>query len=526
MEGGLPLLTKEKIEAILEARFGDGFKSLRELPSPSQLHDMDRAAERIVRAIEKKERIVVVGDYDVDGVVSTALMEEFFEIVGYPVQSLIPNRFRDGYGISPNIVDRIEADLVVTVDNGITAFEAAERCKARGIDLIITDHHTPAETLPDAFAIVNPKKSECSFAYPEICGAQVAWFLIGALKQRMGIDLKMGRFLDLLALAIVADVMPLISINRPLVQKGLEMLSASRRPAFEAVRAYLGKSRFTAEDIGYGIAPRINSAGRMEDASVALRFLRARNLGEASEGWLALDGLNRKRRRIEAETTQAALEQADPGAPLLVVAGEGWHEGVVGIVASRLVDRFKKPAIVLSIDGERAKGSGRSIGDVDLFGLLEASREVLTGFGGHKMAAGLSLKAGDIEALRERICDHAARLDPSLFLPKENVLGVLPVEEIDWELMEILNRYEPYGEANQRPKFLIKNISVIDANAIGAEKNHMRLLLGDKNFSLQAIQFGFEKMVSPGRNIDVSGTLQVNEFNGRRSIQLLVDKIY
>ena len=522
----LPLLTKEKIASILEARFGDGFKSLRELPSPSELHDMERAADRIARAIEKKERIVVVGDYDVDGVVSTALMEEFFEIVGYPVRSVIPNRFTDGYGISPDIVDRIEADLIVTVDNGITAIEAAERCKARGIDLIITDHHTPSETLPDAFAIVNPKKSECSFAYPEICGAQVAWFLIGALKARLGIDLKMGRFLDLLALAIVADVMPLLSINRPLVQKGLQMLSTSRRPAFEAVRAYLGKNRFGAEDIGYGIAPRINSAGRMEDASAALRFLRAKTLGEASGGWLALDALNQRRRQIEAETTRAAMERARPDDPVIVVAGEGWHEGVVGIVASRLAERFKKPAIVLSVDGDRAKGSGRSVGDVDLFSLLHASRETLTGFGGHKMAAGLSVESGRIASFRETICDHAARLDPSLFVPKENLMGILPLPEVDWELMEILERYEPYGEANSRPKFLIKNIKVIDVKIIGAEKNHMKMVLGDKNFSLSAIRFGFEEMVAAGRNIDVSGTLQINEFNGRRTIQLLVDKIY
>jgi single-stranded-DNA-specific exonuclease len=521
----LPTLTKARIEAILSARFGDGLKSLKELPDPCDLHDMDRAAERIARAVRNGEKIVVVGDYDVDGVVSTAMMEEFFEIAGYPVETVIPNRFDDGYGVSPQILERIEADVVVTVDTGITAHDAAEVCKRRGIDLIVTDHHTPSDTLPDAYAVVNPKKEACSFAYPEICGAQVAWFLIGALKRELGLELKMGRFLDLLALAIVADVMPLLSINRPLVQKGLQMLSTSTRPAFEAVRAHLGKSRFSAEDIGYGIAPRINSAGRMADASLALRFLRAKNLTEASDGWLKLDTLNRERRRIETETTEAAMEMARPEDPVIVVAGEGWHEGVVGIVASRLVNRFGRPAIVLSVAEGRAKGSGRSVGEVDLYELLRRSSEWLEGFGGHKMAAGLSLRMEEFENFRRKICEEAAKLDPRLFEPPTDVMGVLPLSEIDWELMEILERFEPYGEANRRPKFLIKNISVIDSYAIGAEKNHLKLLLGDEKKVLSAIEFGFEKEVPKGRNIDVSGTLSINEFNGRRTIQLLVDRI-
>ena len=522
----LPKLTKARIEAILASRFADGFKELSDLPDPYELHDMERAAERIARAVRKGERIAVVGDYDVDGVVSTALMEEFFEIAGHPVQAVIPNRFDDGYGVSPRVLDRIDADVVVTVDNGITAVEAAELCKARGIDLIVTDHHTPSDTLPDAYAIVNPKQSACSFAYPEICGAQVAWFLIGALKRHLGLDLPMGRFLDLLALAIVADVMPLTSINRPLVQKGLEKLSTSRRPAFEAVRAYLGKNRFSAEDVAYGIAPRINSAGRMADASTALRFLRAKNLSEASAAWLELDALNRERREIENRTTEEAIAAARPEDPVVVVAQEGWHEGVVGIVASRLVGRYGKPAIVLAAEGGRAKGSGRSVGEVDLYGLLSRSAEWLEGFGGHKMAAGLSLEVRNLDAFRRKICDEASRLDPELFVPKGRVLGELPLSEVDWELMEILERYEPYGEANARPAFLFRELEVVEARPIGQEKSHLKLFLRSGGRTLSAIRFSYEERVAPGDRIDLSGTLQINEFNGRRSIQLMVDKIF
>jgi len=522
----LPRLSKDKIAAMLAARFSDGFKSLKELPNPFELHDMDRASERIALAIKNRERIVVIGDYDVDGVVSSALMEEFFEIINYPVKVVIPNRFSDGYGISSKILERVEADVIITVDNGITAHEAADVCKQRGIDLIITDHHTPSDLLPDAFAIVNPKKSECSFAYPEICGAQVAWFLIGALKAKMGLSIRMGDFLDLLALAIIADVMPLVSINRPLVQKGLEMLSKSNRPAFEAVRAYLGKSYFSAEDIGYGLAPRINSAGRMEDATVALRFLRSQTLSEASNSWLILDNFNHLRRQTEAETTESALSLANPEDSVIVVAGDGWHEGVVGIVASRLVDHFKKPAIVLSIEGDRAKGSGRSIGDIDLFALLDRCKIHLDGFGGHKMAAGLSLETEKIDLFRDAICQEASKLLPEMFLPKERIMGELPMSEVDWELMEILSRFEPYGEANSRPKFLMRNLSVVEAKAIGADKNHLKLMLADGDLRLQAIQFGFDKMVNIGQRVNITGTLQINEFNNQRSIQFLVDHIY
>ncbi len=522
---GLPLLTKAKIASILNARFSDGFKELKDLPSPFDMHDMSRAAERIALAVERGERITVVGDYDVDGVVSTAIMEEFFELIGYPVETLIPNRFRDGYGISPALLERIDADVVVTVDNGITAFEAAEVCKNRGIDLIITDHHTTAESLPDAYAVVNPKKSECSFAYPEICGAQVAWFLVGALKKRLGINLAMSRFLDLLAVAIVADVMPLVSINRTLVQKGLSMLSVSKRPAFEAVRAYLGKKSFAAMDIGFAIAPRLNSAGRMADASEALKFLRSSDMAEASRRWLKLEELNRLRKAAEAEAAREATLMADADAPVIVVAKEGWHEGVVGIVASRLVDRFKKPAIVLTIEGERAKGSGRSVGEVDLFDLLRRSKSHIVGFGGHRMAAGLTVSKESIAAFTEEICTHASKLDPMLFVPADDVMGILPIEEIDWELMELLERFEPYGEANSRPKFLISDVEVMEARTIGADGRHLKMVIGNGGNRIDAVWFGFGKEVKKGDRIAVKGSVQVNEFNERRSIQILVDKI-
>ncbi len=521
----LPLLDKSAVEALLRARFPEGFVPLSRLPDPFALHDMDRAVGRIARAIREKERIVVVGDYDVDGVVSSALMEEFFERVGARAEIFIPNRFEDGYGLSAELVARLEADVIVTVDNGINAVEAAALCRRRGIDLVVTDHHTPGPELPDAYAVVNPKKRACRFPYPEICGAQVAWFLIGGLKKELGLTLPMASFLDLLALAIVADVMPLKGINRTLVQKGLERLSTSSRPAFVVARERLGKRRFTAEDVGFAIAPRLNSAGRMGDAGRALRFLRAQSVAEASVLWDELEALNIKRRQTENEIEAFALQNVSPDDPIIVAAGEAWHEGVVGIVASRLAGKFGKPAVVLSVEGGRAKGSGRSVGQVDLYGLLKEASEHLEGFGGHKMAAGLSLEASRIDAFSRAIRKAAGRLDASLFVPESPVLGRLPAEAIDWELMEILQRYEPYGEGNPKPEFLIEKIKIFDAFLIGREKRHLKLTVGVKNRRFPALFFGCQTLYEPGTDARIQGSLQVNEFQGRREIQILVNQI-
>jgi len=327
-------LSKREILAILRKRFAEGFVKLSQIPQPDTLKDLSRAVERIKRAIEAQERITIVGDYDVDGVVSTALMLEFFDIIGYPVKHIIPNRFKHGYGLSKSVIDKVrDSDLIITVDNGISAIEAAEYCRELGIDLIITDHHTPGSQLPRAYAIVNPKQEACSFAYSEICGAQVAWFLIGGLKQALGVAVDMKRFLDLLAVAIVADVMPLRHINRALVLAGLQIFQTSERPAVKFLRSVMKKHQFSSEDLAFSIAPVINSAGRMEDASLALDFLRSRDFFSASVYYARLLALNSQRKAEERRVYEASVEFVDEREPVIVSVGEDWSEGVVGIVA-------------------------------------------------------------------------------------------------------------------------------------------------------------------------------------------------
>ncbi len=525
----LKKLNKRGVFELLSLRFSDADKKLSHIPNPALLHDASDAAKAIAKAIQEKKKITLVGDYDVDGVSSTAIMVEFFRQIPYPLEAIIPNRFRDGYGVSPNILKRVDADLVITVDNGISAFEAAQICKEREIDLIITDHHTPAETLPDALYIVDPKLKECNYPFKEICGAQVAWLLLALVKKELGLQIDMKQFLDILAIAIIADIMPLIDINRTLVKEGLKIMMQTSRPASIIIRDFLNKSKITSEDIAFMIAPRLNSAGRLEDASIALDFFTAPTTQRAYKQFELLGKLNELRKEREAETTKAAILEVNEDDSVIVVSGEGWHEGVVGIVAARLVDRFAKPAIVLSVEDGVAKGSARSIGEVNIFELIKENAKYLTKFGGHMMAAGLGLSAANIDAFREAINISAQKLDPKDFIPKNDVSGILETEDIDLELLEILEQFEPFGEANQKPTFLLKDAEVVSIKLMGADKSHSRIEVRQyphqqKTITLVAFRTIYE--MPQDRKITCSYSVAKNEFNGRVSAQLLCNKIY
>ncbi len=525
----LPTLTKHSLFELLSQRFDREDKKLSQIPNPALLHDAPKAAKKIADAIKEGKKITLVGDYDVDGVSSTAIMVEFFRQIPYPLEAVIPNRFNDGYGVSPTVLDRIDSDLVITVDNGISAIEAAKICKERGIELIITDHHTPSEVLPEAYAIVDPKLSECKYPFKEICGAQVAWLLLGLVKKELGLSIDMRQFLDILAIAIIADIMPLIDINRTLVKEGLKVLMNSNRPSSIIIRDFLNKSSITSEDIGFQIAPRINSAGRLEDASIALEFLTAKDINTAYTQFEKLNSLNELRRETEAQTTKEALEYASEADSIIVVAKEGWHEGVVGIVAARLVDAFGKPAIVLSIKNGVAKGSARSIGNVSIYKLIKASEHLLTKFGGHKMAAGLGLNEKNIDTFRVTINESASKLNPNDFIPQDKAVGILPSDEIDLGLLDLLDSFEPYGEANPRPSFFINDADIIEVKLFGKDKSHSKIVIRQFTHERQTLELILFKKVfemPSEKKLTCSYRVTKNEFNNRVSTQLIVDKIY
>ncbi len=524
----VPILDLDALKRKLDERFSDGFSKLSDIPDPALLLNAPKAAKRIADAVRNRERITLVGDYDVDGVTATALTTLFFRELGYPLDVIIPNRFVDGYGVSPSVLERVEADLIFTVDNGINAFAAAEVCKARGIDLIITDHHTPSDTLPDVYTIVDPKLAEDTYPFKEICGAQVAWLVLVLVKKELNLTIDMGQYLPMLALAVVADVMPLIGINRAIVQHGLKKMMTSTMPAFVIIREYLEKSVLSAEDIGFQIAPRINSAGRLEDASIALEFLTADSPEKAFKQFELLNQLNDLRKAIEADVTEEAVAQVQEGDDVLVVVGEDWNEGVVGIVASRLVHRFGRPAIVLSVSEGRAKGSARSIGSVSIHALIKSQEALLEGFGGHMMAAGLAMPLEHIAAFKAGINAVAAKLDPDAFIPQEELIGELTPETISHNLLTLLDAYEPFGEANPRPRFLARDAYVESVSYMGKERDHSRIGIqlegGIEKHDLIAFKQRYK--MATNRRLSCSYTISKNEWKGNISLQMMLDKFY
>ncbi|WP_456471334.1 single-stranded-DNA-specific exonuclease RecJ [Caminibacter sp.] len=507
------MLTKDKIRRILSNRIEE-LSSLN-LPHFSLLNDITKASLRIKKAVEKKEKIVVVGDYDVDGVVSSSIMHLFFKNFYDNFEIVIPDRFEEGYGLSPKLLERIKADLIITVDNGITSFEAAKICKEKGIDLIITDHHTPVscDNLPKAYAIVNPKTSP-DFPFKEICGAEVAWYLCAALKHQMKLNTDLREFLDMLSIAVIADVMPLTHMNRTLVNMGLKRLNRALKPFSAAIKRFFQKE-LKSEDIAFQVAPRLNAAGRVSHASLAFRFLISQNDEEAFKLWLELDGINNKRKEIEKNILeQIKIDESDG---FLVVEGD-FHEGVVGIIASRLVHRYKKPAIVLSKTAEGYKGSGRSLGNIDIFEMVEECSDILEGFGGHKMACGLKLKEKNLKFLKEKLNEKVKKYQKEDFYIEDFVLGELPFKEIDYDLYEILKEFEPYGEGNPKPKFTAEAKVEYVYNL---KDNHYKLVLSQEDCFLPAVIFNFDEDFE--EYIKFKFSVGFNDYNNE--IQLIIEEI-
>ena len=520
------LLSKEDVRKILSSRFKDDTcNCLGEIPKPDSFKDIDKASSRIVEAIEKKQKIAIVGDYDVDGVVSSVILSEFFDDIDVKYSIIIPNRFSDGYGLNPEIVKRLKADVIITVDNGISAVEAAKFCKENGIDLIITDHHTVPSIIPDAYAIVNPKQPDCDFPNCEICGAQVAWYLVANLKEKMGIEYNLGKFLDLLCIAIMADMMELKDMNRVMVKKGIKALNCSKRAAFEAVKEYFSKNSLEGDDISFLIAPLINSSGRMEDARYSYEFLKSKNLEDAIEKLEYIVHLNNTRKDEEKNLFESSLEQTNEDENIVIVWGEDWHEGVVGIVASRLSKKFKKPAIVFSIRDGIAKGSARGVGDVDILSLIEMQENILLGFGGHKGAAGVSIKQENLKEFKASMVKASQKITTKELEAGGDILGEIDISSVDFELLEILDEFQPYGQKNPKPSFLLKNAYIKVDRVIGRDRRHLKLILIKDNHSIESLFFNYDVDVQRGDTIDILFSVSRNEYRGLVTPQLLIKQI-
>ena len=515
--------------------------SLDHLHDPFQLADMPKAVDRLLGAVERQERIAVHGDYDVDGVIATVILRRALELLGGDVVHFIPHRIRDGYGLLPEAVDRLHTQqdvrVIVSVDCGIRADAAARRARDLGVDLIITDHHEPDLTLPDALAVINPKRHDCTYPDKDLSGAGVALKLVQALCARTGRQRWLPAFIKMAALGTLADVVPLRGENRVIAKLGLERLSQG--PHTVGLRALLEASGLTGKPIdsfhvGFVLAPRINAAGRMSTPDLATRLLLAVDEGMADEARLLAEQLNAEnteRRREEAEilvqARRAVETDPDVGAHgLLVVSGDGWHRGVIGIVASKLVDAFHRPAIVLAIEGDVAYGSGRSIPGFDLLAALERCRDLFTRFGGHRQAAGLTLEASRVKEFRARITEDAdARLGPDELTPRLRIDGALPLPAITAGVIEGVATLAPFGVGNRRPIFHADGVAIVDGPRRVKER-HLKMSVRQGQCVFRAIAWQAAERAdflnAHRAALNLAFSLTENHYRGQTFVELSV----
>ena len=513
---------------------------LDDLHDPLALADMARAVDRILAAIASRDRIAIHGDYDVDGVTSTVILRRALDLLGADVVHFIPERLRDGYGLQPATIDRLHQDgarLVISVDCGIRAADAATRARELGMDLIITDHHEPDAELPHAFAVINPKRRDCSYPDKNLAGVGVALKLVQALCGRTGHSNWLPAFVKVAAIGTLADVVPLTGENRIIAKLGLGMLS--RGPHKVGLRALLEVCGLTGREIdsyhiGFVVAPRVNAAGRMSSPDIAARLLLASDetMGvEARELAEQLNSENLRRQQEEADIVNQAKKivetDLDIGArTVIVVAGDGWHRGVIGIVASKLVDAFHRPAIVLSIDGDVAHGSCRSIPSFNMLAALESCGEVMSKFGGHKQAAGLTIDTARIRDLRGRVNDFAdGCLGPDDLRPRLWIDGALTFRSIDEQVVSELSALAPFGAGNPCPIFRASRVEIVDGPR-RLKDRHLKMAFKQDGRILRGIAWRAserETFVTEHRTaIDLAFSLENDTYNGERYLQLSV----
>lgn len=520
------ILTVEDIKQILENRTKHyEYKTLNTLPNPLLFKDMEKAVKRVAQAIKENETVNIVGDYDVDGVVSTAIMVNFFNNLGIKVNYIIPNRFEHGYGLSPLIVEKIKEGLIITVDNGISAFEAAKICKDRNLDLIITDHHTVSDKLPHAYAVINPKQSDCRFPFKEICGAQVAWYFCAALKNELNVKYDLIKLFDILCLAIVADIMPMVSLNQTMVKYGLKALETSIKPAVLALKEKFFLSNITEDDIGFKFAPLINCAGRIADPIIALEFLLCDNIHEANETLDYLISLNEERKRQQLKIFNEAKAQVKEEDEVIVVSCSSWNEGIIGIVASKLCEKYKKPSFVFSLNETIAKASSRSIPEVHLFNLIQSCSEHLEAYGGHKQAAGLTCKVENLDIFRQKLNQNVS------FFKEQNdqnntVLGEFCINHINPYTHKLIESFRPFGLENPYPVFEFKNMNVVNISKMGKNKEFTKIIVSNGKNQIEVVCFvDFDYPVKIDDKISFLATVSKNEFRGEITYNLMFKEL-
>ena len=514
-------LTDKEIQVFLNP-------TRKDFHNPFDLPDMEKAVDRILTAIKNKEKIVIYGDYDADGITSTTILKRFFGDRGIDVGTYIPNRLNEGYGLNEEAIREIASkkyDLMITVDCGITAVKEIELAKGLGIDVIITDHHEVPEELPKAIAVVDAKRKDNKYPFSGLAGCGVAFKLTQALSIKLELnENEWLKYIDIACIGTISDIVPLIDENRVIAKLGLMLVEVTRNIGLKTLINMIGVKKIDSTFVSFGISPRINACGRMGHQEEALKLFLTNDPIEARNLAIKLEEYNRQRQDIEKKIYNEALEliSKEKNEPCVVLGKEGWHHGVIGIVSSKVTDIIYKPSILVCFEGEDSKGSGRSIPGFNLHKAVYNCKNYLTACGGHSMAIGLSLKTKDFEPFKKAIIEYAKsknieNLEPELLIDEE-----INLSDIDISSIDKISLLEPFGESNSMPVVLYKNLKIISIRTL-SEGKHLKLVLMDGNNYIDAIGFSMGDLVEKyqiGDKVDIVGNISVNRYKDFENVQI------
>ena len=496
---------------------------------PFLMPDMEIAVDRIIKAIENKEKVIIYGDYDVDGITSITVLKSFLKDRGLDVGSYIPNRLDEGYGLNKTAIENIVSQgytLMITVDCGISCIDEIDYANSLGIETIVTDHHEPAETLPNALAVVDAKRKDNKYPYNQLAGVGVCFKVAQAISKKYNLDEKEYlKYLDLVCVGTISDIVPLVDENRVISKLGLKLVAVTKNIGLRALIESIGAKNVDSSLISFGIAPRINACGRLGYEQEALKLFFTENIVEAQEIAKKLNKYNAERQQKEVKIYNESIEMIENGEKnnaCIILGHKDWHHGVIGIVSSKVTEMYYKPSILIGFEDGEGKGSGRSIHGFDLHEALGKCQNHIDRFGGHSMAIGISVKESEFDAFKKDVEQyvrdaHIENLVPIIKIDKE-----INDNDIKIETVNELKKLEPFGEANKMPIFIYKNLKIDSIRAL-SEGKHIKLTLRDKNVIVDAIGFNMGNLADDyllGDRVDVVGSLEINKFNGRESVQI------
>ncbi len=525
------------ISSILASRGIIEKEAVREFLNPTRedfhdpflMPDMEKAVDRILKAIQTQEKTIIYGDYDVDGITSITILKKFLEERNLQVGEYIPNRLNEGYGLNKEAVKKIAEQgykLIITVDCGISCIEEIKYATELGLEVIVTDHHEPAEELPKCLAVVDAKRKDNQYPFNQLAGVGVVFKLIQAISIKLNLDNKEYlKYLDIVCVGTISDIVPLVDENRVITKLGLKLVPISKNIGLRTLLASTGYKEVNSTTISFGIAPRINACGRMGEEKEALRLFLTNDLHEAKEITERLNNYNLERQETEKRIFKQALEQIENGEKdksCIVLGQEGWHHGIIGIVASKVTDIYFKPSILICFEGEEGKGSGRSIPGFNLHDAVMNCDTYVEKFGGHSMAIGINVKRENFEKFKKEFEEYTQNSHISDIIPIIQIDKQVDIKKINLQDVNELKLLEPYGEGNKMPVFLIKNLKILSIRSL-SEGKHIKMKLGIDNYMIDAIGFNMGEVADKyliGDKVDIVGSLEINQFGGNEDIQV------